>query len=309
MTKCDWRATVALLITIFCWGSAFPAIRAALAGFSPGSLALLRFLIAALCFLAISLYRRDGWPRPGHWPRIGFCGLCGVAVYHLALNYGETTVSAGVASVIIATGPLFIALAARIWLKEKLGCIAVAGIAVAFAGTVVLAGISTADLGKDYGILLVLLAAVATAGYTVGQKPLLAFYDSRQLTGWMVMDGTILLLPFSGQLIGDLASLPATGWQPLAAAVYLGLFPSALAYSLWSYALNRASTAQVSASLYLSPVVAYLVAWLWLGEIPRPNEIIGSLVIFAGILLVNLGRRPAGEPVRSAGCRRGRQTD
>lgn len=132
------RVLGAAFLTILFWASAFAGIRAGLQGFSPGHLVLLRFLVAA----GLLLYAwRKGLrpPKAQDLPGLFLLGFLGITVYHLALAYGELTVSAGAASLLIATGPVFTALLSYLLLGERLRPLGVLGFALALGGSLLIA--------------------------------------------------------------------------------------------------------------------------------------------------------------------------
>jgi drug/metabolite transporter (DMT)-like permease len=115
-------------------------------------------------------------------------------------------------------------------------------------------------------------------------------YAPLEFTTYVIWAGTLPLLVYLPGLVGAVRSAPlgATG-----AVVYLGIFPGAIAYALWVYALSRLSASVLSSWLYLNPVLAIAIAWIWLGEIPTALSILGGAVAMGGVMLVAFfGRRP-----------------
>ena len=279
--QADRRSLLAAAVTVVLWASAFVAIRSAGQDFSPGALALGRLLPASAVLGVISLSQRAGWPPRAAWPGIVATGALWFGVYMVALNWGEQHVDAGTAAMVVNVGPILIALLSGWLLRERLRRPLMLGITVSFAG-VILVGIATST-GRSpslLGVMLCLLAAVSYAVAAVSQKPALRHASALQVTTFGCALGTIACLPFTGQLLSQLATAPVTATLSV---VYLGVFPTAVAFTTWAYALSRTSAARLGATTYLVPALTVLLGWAILGEVPSWLALGGGALCLAGV--------------------------
>jgi drug/metabolite transporter (DMT)-like permease len=290
-------ALAAACVTVTLWASAFVAIRSAGQHFSPGALALGRLLAGVLVLGVIWLGRREGWPPRTAWPGIAACGVLWFGVYMVALNWGERQVDAGTASMITSTGPVFIAILSGLLLKEGFPYRLLAGITVSFGGAVVV-GISTSSAGRAslLGILVCLVAAVSYAASAVGQKSALRCASPLQVTTFGCAIGALACLPFAGQLVSQLATAP---WGTSLSVLYLGVFPTAVAFTTWAYALARMPAGALGATIYAVPALTVLMSWGILGEVPRGATLAGGALCLAGVALSR--RQPKSARRRQAG--------
>lgn len=283
------RAFVLALITVTIWGSTFPAIRAGLnGGYSAGHLVLIRYLIASGLFAIYALLPgvRFRLPRKEDLLRILLLGWVGISIYHIGVTFGQQTVSAGTAGMLVASAPIFTALIAVFVLKERLGFAGWLGLAIGFIGIAVITiGTAGPSLTISKGAFLVIMAAAATSVLFAFQKPLLRRYSSIELTAYFSWAGTIPFLLFMPGLFQDLqhASLEAN-----LSAIYIGIFPTAIGYVTWALALSAGKAGSVTSMLYIEPVIVLIVAWIWLKEWPSNLTILGGIIVISGVIVVNV---------------------
>ncbi|MYT04789.1 MULTISPECIES: DMT family transporter [Streptomyces] len=281
LRRTELLAAGAATVTVVLWASAFVSIRSAGGAYSPGALALGRLLSGALALAAICLIRREGLPPRSAWRGIAISGVLWFGFYMVVLNWGEQQVDAGTAALVVNIGPILIALLGARLLKDAMPPRLLAGMAVSFAGAVTV-GLSMSDNGGSsvLGVVLCLLAAIAYAGGVVAQKPVLGSATPLQATTFGCLVGAVVCLPFAGQLVSEVADAPASATLNM---VYLGVFPTALAFTTWAYALARTTASRMGATTYAVPALVVLMSWLALGEVPGLLTLAGGALCLAGV--------------------------
>lgn len=299
--RLDARTLGLIAIAILTWASAFAAIAYALGSFTPGEVAFARLGIASLCFAGLLRIKRVPLPPRRDWLRLAVLGVIGLTVYHLCLNYGETRIDSGTASILIALVPAATAAMSAIWLHERLSRRTLLGLFVALVGVVLVVLASGGRLSFEPMAALVLVSVLASAIYFVGLKPLLARHGTLAVTAFGFYAATLGALPFGWRLPQALA---AATWSHSAALLYLGIAPTFVGYIAWNAAIHRSSASRVSSFIYFSPPIALLIGWVWLGERPGVLTLVGGVVTIVGVVLANTRRRAvavsstqaAGEP-------------
>ena len=283
---------VAALVTVVLWASAFIGIRGAGTHFDPGALALLRMAVGSAALAIIAVRHGIRLPERRHRWLVAVWGVGWFCVYNLALNAAERSLDAGTAAMVVNLAPLMVVIFSGLFLREGFPRPLVIGAPIAFLGVVLIGMNSSTSEGPDItGLLLALLAAVMYAGCTLLQKRLLsAGSDATTLTFLGAVAGTVALLPWTGSLVGALQTAPldATLW-----VVYLGIFPTAIAFTTWAYVLQRSTAGQTSATTYVVPAIAILMSWAILGEVPTPLMFVGGALCLLGVLVTRMrwGRR------------------
>ena len=274
----------ALAVTVLLWASAYAGIRVGLAEYGPGQVALFRLLTASVVLALYALVTRMRLPEIKDLPAVLLLGFLAFTVYHVALNFGERTVGAGAAGVLIATAPVITALLAAAFLRERIKPLGRVGMGLSFAGAALISVDEGRGFSLDPGAFLILLSAVCVSAYFVFQKPYLGKYGALAFTTYAVWAGTLCALI---DLPGLVAQVGAASAGVTLAMVYLGVFPTAVAYVTYAYAFSRMNASVAASFLYLVPVLAYVIAWVWIGETPSLLSVLGGVIVLAGVFLIN----------------------
>jgi drug/metabolite transporter (DMT)-like permease len=288
MTSRPWLPLAAVAVTLLLWSSAFVAIRHLGPTYSPGALSLGRLLVGSIALGVVVLFRGGHRPARRDWRGLVAIGLLWYGLYNVTLNAGERRVDAGTAAMLIQLSPVLVAALATLFLRERATAWLWVGLVVAFAG-VALIGLSTSPGGNHdlLGVLLVLVAATAYAIALIVQKPLMARLPAVEVTWIACTVGMVACLPYAGDLVHDVgaSSLADAGW-----VVYLGLFPTAIAFTTYAYALTHMDASRLSVTTYLVPPLTVLMAWMLLDETPPAVAYVGGVLCLVGVAVAR--RRP-----------------
>jgi len=279
----------AAAVTVVLWASAFIGIRAAGHDFSPGPLALGRMFVGALALTVIAgLAGKIRLPRGRTLAGVVVWGVLWFGLYNLALNTAERTLDAGTASLLVGLAPILIAVFAGISLGEGFPARLLAGIGIAFAGVAGIALATSSGASDTVSVALGLAAAVIYAGSTILQKRLLPKVDSLTMTWLGCLVGAVACLPFAPVLLRELAAAPTSATLSV---VYLGVFPTAIAFITWGFALTRTTAGRLGAATYAAAPLAVLMSWALLGEVPTLVALIGGTLCLTGVLVATLRLR------------------
>jgi drug/metabolite transporter (DMT)-like permease len=291
------KVVAAGLGVVITWSSAFAAIRVAAPELGVIGLSVTRLAIAALALLAIAPLAHVRLPERRHLPRIAAAGFFGMSAYQLLVNAGELHVPAGTASIVISSSPLISVALATLTLGERLTLTMLVGSAIAIGG-LALVCVSRSGATVTSALWVVVGAAVVQGFYPPLIKPLLRTRSGLEVTVYTMVTGALMVLPLLPWGWAQMLSASAEAWR---AAVYLGLVPSAFGFVLWAYAVKHLPVTTSTSLMYLVPAFAVLIAFVWLGEVPHVTEVVGGLVVIAGVIVVAQqgGRRVAPIPARA----------
>lgn len=288
-------SVLALLVTVLLWASAFVAIRAVGDTYSPGSLTLGRLVVGAAVLTAFARPRRSTLPTRRPLLLVALYGVVWFGAYNIALNAAERDLDAGTTALIVNIGPAIAALVAGLIYREGFPRPLVIGMAIAFAGVALIAlstdhDSTTVETASTAGVLLCVAAAVFYAFGALAQKPALR-HVTPVMSVWLgCLVGVVVCLPFAPALVDEIGG---ASFHDVAWLVYLGVFPTAIGFSTWSYALARISTGQAASTTYLVPAVATLISWVVLDEVPAALAFVGGAMCLVGVAITRYRPRAA----------------
>ncbi|MBT2639391.1 EamA family transporter [Bacillus sp. ISL-39] len=278
----DIRMAAAHLLVILLWGSAFAGIRHGLEGYSPEHLSFLRLLVGSSALLCYAVLTKMKLPEIKDWPVIFMFGFLGFAVYQTALNFGEQTVSAGAASLLVSTSPVFIGLLGRMFFQERTGKWYWSGAMISMTGIVLISIGAGGGFELGIGVLLILIASLSESLYFVFQKNYLEKYGALPFTAYTIWAATIFMGFFAPGIGSQIAEAPLGA---TISAIYLGLFPTVVAYFAIAYITAQSGASEAASSLYLTPAASFIIAWFWLGEVPGVITAAGGVITLMGVSL------------------------
>ena len=280
------KAIIGGLATIAVWATACPFSKIALQHVDPLTLAVARVVGGSILMLIIGVAK--GLQIPTSWREWGLyiiLGMTGNFVYQVVFNQGLLTIPAATSSIIMALTPMTTALMALVVYKDFMRPIGCLFTITAFAGVAIII-LWKGPINVPMGAFWTLFGMILFAIYNIVNRGLsLKGYDSITVATWSMFTGAIMALPFVSQSVATIAAASPIAWL---AIIYLACFSSALGFVFWSYALEHAEhVSDVTNFMYLSPLVAAIVAAILIGEIPDLGLYIGAPIILCSLYMFN----------------------
>ncbi len=302
-------AWVSFLILSVVWGSSFMLIRIGVEEIPPSQLVFIRTLIATIGLNLVMLLRGKRLPTDAATLRTLFIiGFFNGTVPYLLIAIGEQTITSSLASVIQAVVPMFALIIAHFALPdEHITPNKVIGIALGFAGVLILV-VRPEDASKQndiWGAVAIIVASLSYASATVyTRRAVSGRLDPIVIAAGSFLSATFFALVFmwleplvGGQAALDIFALETGIW---ASALMLGFFNTFIAYLFFYYIVQQLGAFRASNVTYVVPVVAILLGWVVLKEVPDARFVLGALLIFAGIAVINVPIRAILRRVRPA---------
>ena len=286
------RSFLAALVSVVLWAAAFVGIRAAGRSFSPGPLALGRLAMGSVLLGALVLSRPTVRPTRRELGLLVLAGVLWFGVYQVVLNDAERRVDAGTAAMLVLIAPIFIVALAAVFLKERTTPNLLLGGALAFGGVVVIGLATSSRSASLVGVMLCLLAALSSAVGMVAEKPVLNRISALQATWTCCAVAALVCLPYAPQLVREWRAAPA---GPIGWLIFLGVFPTSIAFTTWAYALARGSAGRLAATAYLVPPLTIVLSAIILHEAPSVIAVLGGVLCLVGVVIARRVPKPGSE--------------
>lgn len=288
----------AMAVIVVIWSLNYTVAKIGFGHMRPAALASLRIVVAGLAMIPVAVYSalagqgrgakqvsaRDLWTY-------AYLGFFGIFLNQGIFTLGLSLTSVGHSAIVVATAPVFILLAACAQGLERLTSRKVLGLAVAFAGAVVLGAGRGWDLSSagSRGDLLTFVAVISVTIFTIRAKRVARSYDALQLNAYMAIFAGLFALPvalWQGLEMTRAGEWATVGWQGWATVCYMGVLSSALCISLYFWVLRSVPPSKLGALSYLQPVVGTPFAALVLGEPLTRDLVAGGALILAGVYTI-----------------------
>jgi drug/metabolite transporter (DMT)-like permease len=287
------RFDLLLLAMVAIWGANFSLVKVAMRDFPELAFNAFRLVIASGIFLGALWWtrgRRGTGPVPAaisraDWTRLVFLGFVGHLMYQFLFLGGVKRTSVGNGSLIMGTTPVVVALLTAWTGHERVPPLRWLGAAISFSGLYIVVGHKVDWTASGHlGDFLVLASVVCWATYSVASVPLLRKHSPLVVTGYSISIGATLyfLVALPTLLRVEWRTISLASWVLMAASA---VFALALAYLIWYTSVQRAGSTRTAAWSNVTPVIAMIIAAVWLGEPIALNQVVGSLAIFTGLLI------------------------
>ncbi len=280
-------------LTILLWGSAFPFTRSMGDAISPSALCFERCCISAVVLLIVGKLchiRKPFRKKDLLW--FFLSGALGFSAYFIFFNVGMSTLTSATGSIVTTSSPILTAIGLYTIYHERINRIGWFSIICAFGGVAVLL-LWNGVLSINIGILWMFLCGSVFAGYSVLNRKFNEMgYSAMEVVTYSALFGAIQTLPFLPALLHDMTT---AGLTANLSGIYLGVFPSALAYLSWSKAIAIADrTSEVTNYMFVNPLIAAIIGFIMLREVPDMGTFIGGAIIIASVIVFTLkGAEPA----------------
>jgi len=281
---------ILLLAAMLFWGFSFVWYKMAYQHFLPLTVVFFRlFLSSTFLFLLAATMRKLQHVSQKDLPLLFLIALFEPFLYFIGESLGMQYVSSTLASIIIATIPLFTPVAAYFFFKERISVLNIAGIIVSLAGVLIVVDANTSSGNSSLpGILLIFLAVFSAVGYSLMVKRLTERFNPFTIVAWQNGMGAILFLPLFLLFEFPRLDVSSITWKNMLPVIYLTFFASVLAFIFFVNAVASIGASKANIFTNAIPVFTALFSWLLLGEQLSLMKLTGMFIVMAGIFMSQL---------------------
>lgn len=289
-------AELALLLTVLIWSGNFTAVKVGVTDIAPLAFSVVRFALGASVTVAVVVWR-EGWPRfqRRDLPLLGAAALIGITVNQVAFVTALQATSAANVALLIGTIPIWTAVIAVLTRQERVARTLWVGLGAGLVGvTLIVIGGGEAVGGVSVvGELGALATALSWAVYSVLIRPLMRRYSALQLSAFVMVVGTLVLVPFSvpSVLTQDWSAVPPDAWVGL---LYAAILSVTVTNILYFTAIHRIGASRAALYTYMEPFLGVLIAVILLGDSVTALQLVGGVVVLGSVAI---GRGRDGQPV------------
>lgn len=266
---------------------AFPISKFGLNYIEPFTFAFFRFVISSMVLLLLVKLQKhsNAIDKSDYWKIIGL-GLIIIPGNQTLYLWGQSMTAAGHGSLLFATMPIWIFIAAMIHLKERPSLRRTIGIIVAIVGVFIIMTSGAVRIGSEYlmGDFIIIIAVIAWAYYTILGKRLVQKYGAIRVTAYSLVSGSLMYFPFGlyKATSFDFTGIPVGAWLSV---LYMAVGTSVFAYVLWYWVLKYMEASRIAVFHNMQPLVASVVAFLWLDEPIGWAFVIGGSICLLGVII------------------------
>lgn len=290
-------ADVSMLFVAVIWGANFTVVKQTLSEIYPMAFVAIRFSLATV-FVVLVLKARGEILRfdRDDFLRVLLLGILGIAACQALFIQGIARTTAGNASLLVGTTPIFVTLMSVLLQIEGISPMGVVGVGLSFVGTALIIGAGAGGISASdetlMGNLLVLASSASWSMYTLVAQSLMRRYSPLKVTALAMLVGTpfLLLLSLGDAMRQPWASVSAEGWLGVC---YSFALATALAFVIWNNSVRKVGNTRTAVFSNLIPIVAVALSWVLLGEALVTWQIVGAVVTLTGVTLARLAPRTA----------------
>lgn len=256
------------------------------------TLTFIRSIISSIGLYLLIAVRSKGIPiERKDWKHFAWLGFLGLPVNQFLYLYGIHFTTAANGALLYAATPIFVLGLSNLLLKEAVTRQKVAGVLIAFAGVTIVIFERGLDFSSDYtyGNLIILVAVIAWALFTVQGRPMIIKYGALRTTSISIILGGLMFFPFGlfSMITYPLQTITTSHWFGI---IYLGLGTSIIGYFLWYYALGKIETSKVAVFANGQPVLATILAIIFLNYVITASFVVGGIITIAGVFITQTSK-------------------